>query len=162
MPADPALAALPALRELAEREAREAADVAASVVDPLFSWSWMSPDARERAITVRLALLSDLSRPASRDAVCRLVAERVGFRCGPTAPGFCHTEASESARDNDGAPCGDGWPAGWWLSDPFGGMQFFTAEDWCPDDSVQIAGLPDDDPIEALRLIALHVLGERP
>lgn len=41
-----------------------------------------------------LTLLCDLTRPESRDAVARLVAEAVGLKCGATAPGWRQTTGS--------------------------------------------------------------------
>ncbi len=160
MPADPRLMALPALRALAEREADA---FHAAYDDP--DWS----DARTWRLTVdaHLTLLADLTRPASRDAVCRLVAAELWPSAEPlaTAPRLYWTPEAHDTTDYDGAPNGDGWPAGWWLDRGDGHMQFFSADDWSPDPDghTHIPGLPDgSDPTTALLTIALHVLTETP
>lgn len=88
LPAD-----LPGLREEAERLAREfhAAywrDI--DVVPPKFAGKY-----RRQATDAHVALLRDLTRPASRDWAVRYLAERVGLVVGATAPRW--------TRDEDGA-----------------------------------------------------------
>ena len=82
MPADPRLAALPALVALAEREARA---IWTANVRHFRGAGWEIVESPEDAgdgfaLTVagQVDLLADLERPASRDAVARLVAEAVG------------------------------------------------------------------------------------
>jgi hypothetical protein len=63
---------------LAEREAREHLDAVCDVPPAIVIVHGTTPDAvMRRTVAARLVLLSDLSRPASRDAVARLVAEKV-------------------------------------------------------------------------------------
>ena len=80
MPADPKLAALPAIRRLAEEQAREEYEAYGRAYharyrnETLRPWGNHHGD-RDCEVVAQLALLADLSRPASRDAVARLVAE---------------------------------------------------------------------------------------
>lgn len=86
-----ALRDIPAIRALAEREAGKlwSAFVAASArnealfVEP---WGKLNERYQSRWTEGMLDLLTDLRRPASRDAVARLVAGAVGLECGATAP----------------------------------------------------------------------------
>lgn len=81
MPADPRLMALPALRKRAEEQARETRAMLVDLADRHDPVPWEGTLAQ-----ANLTLISDLSRPASRDAVARAVAERLGLTCGATAP----------------------------------------------------------------------------
>ena len=155
MPADPRLSALPALRKRAEEEARElqgGCRYPFCVGDPTAE-EW------DEYVSAHLTLLSDLTRPASRDAVARLVAEAVGLECGATAPdlilapSFCDGERTHSWLLV--VPAG---PAGfgrrWWSfhsegEDPDG------AEGWTLVPGVSAV----TDPVEALAMIAVSVLG---
>lgn len=88
-----ALRDIPAVRALAEREARALYErvkehmqlLAATLITP--AWD-AAPGVRCLYTEAMLDLLCDLTRPASRDAVARLVAESVGLECGATAPAF--------------------------------------------------------------------------
>lgn len=86
MAADPRLANLPALRKLAEEEARARMELFHRQNPPpnpgarLPVWADFSRSYREELTAVEIEILSDLTRPASRDAVCRLVAERAKIR----------------------------------------------------------------------------------
>lgn len=69
-----------AVRELAEQQAGD-------LLDAIRRHRGMMSDHTEGAVVEAvLDLLCDLSRPASRDAIVRLVAERVGLEGGATAP----------------------------------------------------------------------------
>lgn len=76
---DPRLATLPALRKLAEEEARERMELFHRQNPPpnpgaqLPVWADLSRSYREELAAVELALLSDLTRPASRDALVRII-----------------------------------------------------------------------------------------
>ena len=141
MPADPRLAALPALVALAEALAREVWEAnARQFVDA--GWECEeSPDASHRArqglalcVAAQVELLSDLSRPASRDAVARLVAEAVGL---DTTGGVIVTPtAHRRAKIRD------------WI-----------VEDWNGATYAALRTSKVTDPTEALTLIALHTLG---
>ena len=172
MAADPRLANLPALLKLAEEEARahhaaweDAVRLAGGtrfLIEETIATRAMLGDEEETA--AHLALLADLTRPASRDAVARLVAAKWWPNAPPptTAPHLYWTSEAHDSTDYDGAPNGDGWPEGWWLDSGDGNLHFFSWEDWCPDPDAHtmIVGLKGvTDPAEALTLIALHVLG---
>lgn len=104
--------AFPPLRLLAEQAAREAwnAERADSVMFSHDHWRWPEdpPDeprdetARDRLLAAircirtraHARLLADLTRPASRDAWARWLAERVGLRVGASAPEWFHVEGS--------------------------------------------------------------------
>lgn len=107
-----------------------------------------------------LTILCDLTIPASLDALARIVAEHIGIECVSTAPSFYWMPGQRGSRDCDGAPDGDDWPPGWWLSNESGDLRFFTGADWCPDDHTMVPGLPDGmgHAREALTMIALQVL----
>ena len=148
MPADPRLMSMPALRRVAEEEARTRLETAFRVAKR-FDISGQD------AVAVELALLSDLSRPASRDAVARVVAEAVGLECGATAPEFAH------------------YLWGWQLGSPSRSRGFCGLGPSASSYYILIPGIHDvADPAEALALIALAVLvpvtpeppnaGERP
>lgn len=83
-----ALRDLPPVRALAEKQAREFLN---ALSGPAVTWETMpdTPESRrikERHVETHLRLLTDLSRPASMDALARLVAAKVGIECGATAP----------------------------------------------------------------------------
>ncbi len=152
---DPRLASLPALRALAEQEARDAyssmRDVGImypydehgrkrSEPDP---WAQLPSGTRDWWVAARLTLLADLSRPESRDAVARLVAEQLGLECGPTAPTL-------SVLRRGGRPT-------WRLTQTAsGGWHHWFSELSFSECS------PLLDPPAALLTIALHVLTETP
>lgn len=69
MASDPRIAALPAVIALAEEQAREELSALFIVAA---NFNIFGPS----LVAVHVALLSDLSRPASGDAVARLVAEK--------------------------------------------------------------------------------------
>lgn len=81
MSSDPRLMALPALRKRAEEQARETRAMLVDLADRHDPVPWEGTLAQ-----ANLTLISDLSRPASRDAVTRLVAEALELKCGATAP----------------------------------------------------------------------------
>lgn len=98
-------------------------------------------------VEAQLDLLCDLARPESRDAVARLVAEAVGLECGATAPAF--------ERVDDPA-----WMLVVW-KDGSCPSHYFVDEVTLMGHYTNVPGIDDvTDPVEALRLIALHVLGE--
>jgi hypothetical protein len=91
MPADPRLAALPALRKRAEEEARDLF-VARHTDAARGHRDWLEDDnERELSIRAHLSLLSDLTRPASRDAVARIIDQLGDAR---------DRDAAEHARDD--------------------------------------------------------------
>lgn len=119
-----ALRDIPAVRALAEREARAFYDALpplspqrtpravrrmSTTTEPGWetvgsettTWEEQSEEWRNAIIAAYLALLTDLSRPASRDAVARLVAEAVGLECGATAPSFGRYVCGEHCCDGD-------------------------------------------------------------
>ena len=79
----PTIHPFPELRALAEQYAQERADARSrygyTTATGGASWAAMGQVSRDIAVSVELNLLCDLRRPASQDAVCRLVAERVGW-----------------------------------------------------------------------------------
>ena len=169
MPADTMIHPFPELVKLAEEEARAMMVARAlpewerrtrSAPRPMPEW-WAAANKTECDSTARVitTLLCDLTRPASRDAVARLVAGRVGLKCWATAPSLYWMPERPGSRDRDGAPEGDDWPPGWWLSNELGDRLFFTGADWCPDDHTEIAGLPDGNEraTEALSMIVRHL-----
>lgn len=81
MPSDPRLAALPALRKLAEEEAHDYWASVRQIVPTAAPWEQTPAYGKDVQIRARLILLSDLTRPASRDAVARLVAPRLAGGC---------------------------------------------------------------------------------
>ena len=116
-----------------------------------------SREVRDAALEAHIDLLCDLSRPASMDAVARLVAAKVGLVCGATAPEFKRTVG------------GDGWlfRAGWGAPEVEfveGVRKWTTFNPIRPTDFFLAASLDGigtiTDPAEALRLIATHVLRE--
>ena len=75
MPADPRLMALPALRKLAEVQARERV-----VTFARLEGADCAPDGDVATVAaVELALLSDLTRPASRWELAVLIGARLGW-----------------------------------------------------------------------------------
>lgn len=72
------------LRALAEQCAQERADERARYGHTHdtggTSWAAMGHVSRHIAVSVELNLLCDLTRPASRDAIARLVAAKVGWQ----------------------------------------------------------------------------------
>ena len=156
------LRTLPTIIAHAEAEARVRQDGLAnrwpSIEDcPPPTWASMAPAERQFLIDVELDLACDISRPASMDAVARLVAERIGFVCGTTAPEFKRTVG------------GDGWlfRAGWGAPEVEfveGVRKWTTFNPIRPTDFFLAASLDGigtiTDPAEALRLIALYVLRE--
>ena len=158
MPADPRLVALPALRRVAEEEARTRLETAFRVAKR-FDISGQD------AVAVELALLSDLSRPASRDAVARLVAEAVGLECGATAPDIGRFVCGEHCCDGDlgrMVPCAR--PI-WSMmgADETQMVVFADCPDpdaWDGDERRHVPGISAvTDSAGALALIALTVLG---
>lgn len=79
MPADPMILGLPAVRALAEREAMDCHNRFAMLTWGISDgWDELDDDAQITLIQVHVDRLADLSRPASLDALARLVAERTG------------------------------------------------------------------------------------
>ena len=103
MPADPRLAALPALRKLAENEARTIQAQLVSLSEGSGQTAGEPVPSLRALYVAHLALLSDLSRPASRDALARLVAEAVGLECGATAPTFARRPGHRQIEIRGGA-----------------------------------------------------------
>jgi len=101
MPADPRLAALAALRKRAEEEAKALCEVCADTfalhmgadMPAMYErgWDGMHEDERDALTAANLALLSDLTRPASRDAVARIIDQLGDAR---------DRDAAEHARDD--------------------------------------------------------------
>lgn len=160
MASDPRIAALPAVAALATNEARAEYEAYAHAYHARYPNEtlrpWGSHDGDHGCfIAAQLALLSDLSRPASRDAVARLVAEAVGLECGATAPGlFLLTDpepvwwldciTGDDEKDAD-ARCA-------FHDSPRVAMQTFLTQ--------RVAGISAvTDPADALALIAIHILG---
>lgn len=85
----------PELRALAESEARDAYSSMREVGimypyddhgrrrEDVYPWDQIPSGTRDWWVAARIMLLCDLTRPASRDAVCRLVVEHLGCSlCG--------------------------------------------------------------------------------
>jgi hypothetical protein len=168
MPADPRLAALPALRKRAEEEAKALCEVCADTfalhmgadMPAMYErgWDGMHEDERDALTAANLALLCDPSRPASRDAVARLVAEALGMECGATAPELRPFQFYSDGEPNHSwllvvtaHPARSGYR--WWSfhsegEDPDG------AEGWTLVPGISAVA----DPAEALTLIAISTL----
>lgn len=155
---------LPAIRALAEERARSYWSAVQGIVPTAAPWEQTPDYGKEVQIGAHLAIITDLSRPDSRDAIARLVAAKVGIECGATAPDF--------ARFVCGAHCCDG-ERGRMVpcSRPIWSMmgadetQMVTFADcpdpdeWGGDERRHVPGISAiTDPAEALRLIALAVL----
>lgn len=94
----PTLRNIPAVRARAEEQAREqhdalrARDRSLPTWDELPAWSASyalvrrDPDPCALRVDATRDLLCNLDRPASRDAIARLVADALGLDCGATAP----------------------------------------------------------------------------
>lgn len=160
MPSDPRLAALPTLRNLADTMANDwhalAYDMGKGAA------KYYNP---ERVAAVFLAQLSDLTIAASRDAVARLVAERLGLTCGAMAPDLGRFACGEHCCDGDRGrmvPCAR--PI-WSMmgADETQMVVFADCPDpdaWGGDERRHVPGISAvTDPAEALTLIALAVLG---
>ena len=166
MPADPRLMALPALRDYAESEERDFYSLDVSIRGTsLGRWERMDREVKHICVTARLTLLSDLSRPASRDAVARLVAEAVGLECGATAPDIGRFVCGEHCCDGDlgrMVPCAR--PI-WSMmgADETQMVVFADCPDpdaWDGDERRHVPGISAvTDSAGALALIALTVLG---
>lgn len=135
MPADPRLLTLPALVALAETNAKAryaewARQIANRGRGPVLAWPLLTDVDRAIDVETEMALLSDLSRPASRDAVARLVAEAApNLRSWEVTAGCDHGGGRlNMVRRTCGLPELGRWE-------------------------------PDPPPAEALALIALAVLG---
>lgn len=152
---------IPAVRALAKRQARPRVDLA-GIEHAKYPLHLMV------AAAVELAILCDLTRPESRDAIARLVAERVGLEVGATAPDFARFVCGEHCCDGERGrmvPC----------SRPIWSMmgadetQMVTFAD-CPDPGEwggearrHVPGVGTiTDPGDALARIATHVLGDKP
>lgn len=139
---DPRIAALPAVVTLATNEARAEYEAYAHAYHARYPNEtlrpWGSHDGDHGCfIAAQLALLSDLSRPASFAAMVRLVAAR-----------------TYAKRGGDGGYIFGFGPNGW-------GILYDKEGHWCVFD--EIPGLhgvdgPTDD-VDALTVVALHVLG---
>ena len=154
------LRTLPAIRAEAERLARETYEAQSKTLyahgmGPSLLWELLPERMRTAYVGAHIDLLCDLSRPASMDAVARLVAAKVGLVCGATAPEFKRTVG------------GDGWlfRAGWGAPEVEfveGVRKWTTFNPIRPTDFFLAASLDGigtiTDPADALRLIALHVL----
>lgn len=159
---------LPELRALAEAEARETWDAVArlwdgAMVPPMTRWAYLDGQIREMHTAAHVALLLDVSRPASRDAVVRLVAEKVGLEPAAVAPGFWFFIDPEG---------GQGWILetrpqhvnGWDWADTYKGERdtprygvFFGDDETMDDAGESTPGVPNVsstyDPAAALALI---------
>ena len=122
-------------------KARHFGSYAQSLIDALPPM-WVDVDAH-------LDLLTDLTRPDSRDAVARLVAAKVGIECWATAPAFRFNEAMRM----------------WFLKDAREhslDVGFASTMEHTQRRDVRVPGISAiTDPAEALRLIALAVLSEK-
>lgn len=121
-------------------------------------------EAVELLIEAQLDLLTDLTRPASRDAVARLVAEAVWLGCGATAPDFRRFTCGEHCCDGKRGrmtPC----DRKIWSMMGADETQMVIFAD-CPDpdewgggERRHVPGISEvTDPAEALALIAAAVL----
>lgn len=167
------LLALPALRRLAEAAARETHDATVraikarhhgsygqSLIDALPPM-WADVDAH-------LTLLCDLTRPASRDAVARLVAEAAGLECGATEPDLGRYVCGEHCCDGEigrMVPCAR--PVWSMMGANETQMVLFAdcpdPAEWDGDERIHVPGISAiTDPTEALTAIALHVLERTP
>ena len=143
MSSDPRLMALPALRKRAEEQARETRAMLVDLADRHDPVPWEGTLAQ-----ANLTLISDLSRPASRDAVARLVAEALGLRIYATAPTLRRHLYTRGARWE----LGDGDLRCMWHGVP---TDHPSASNYIYAPDIAAAGDAD----EALTLIALAVLG---
>lgn len=128
---------LPPVRALAEERAREFLN---ALSGPAVTWEAMpdTPESRrikERHVETHLRLLTDLSRPGSRDAVARLVAAKVG---ADLSGGIVYTltQRTEGGRK----------------------IKTWVVCDCNGDDFPVLADTKIMDPIEALQAMALAVL----
>lgn len=126
---------IPAIRAEAERVARDY--YLAQGGHPLDWDSWIDGVERQQRTKAHLDLLADLTRPASMDAVARLVCAGTGFSVGMLLTDLEPQDYSCYGQPHDGIER---------LSRSFGVT--FPA-----------SSAPFTDTIEALRLIAIHVLG---
>lgn len=161
MSSDPRLMALPALRKRAEEQAKALSEVCADTfalhmgadMPAMYErgWDGMHEDERDALTAAHLSLLSDLTRPESRDAVARLVAEALLVPVEFSAPSLwrmAHTvwafaamsDCSEAVK-NDGV---------WFIPTPGSTADRIRSVP-------ALAGVTD--PAEALTLIALAVFG---
>ena len=161
MSSDPRLMALPALRKRAEEEAHQhfeavrAALRANNAVAPMgLEWGNTAGFVRDAWTDAHLALLADISRPSSRDAVARLVGLALGMVNPPTAPSLRRYDAAGSPMPaGDGGfwtLYGDGDHEGQWH--PFPTWRARPGRFYAP----EIAATTD--PTEALTLIAIATL----
>ena len=150
---------LPAIRAEAEHQAEERQDALARR-SYLCAWRDMPRSSRDIRIAAHLDLLCDLTHPASRDAVARLVAARVGLVCGATAPTLLRIKGvgsgtiwSLSVRSDTDMSKSPSVTID---------QRVFVEPNVFPDSPLSTV-VPRisviTDPTEALRLIALHVLG---
>ena len=72
------LRTIPAIRKLAEERARDYWSAVQSIVPTAAPWEQTPSYGKDVQIGARVALLTDFTRPDSRDAVARLMAEGVG------------------------------------------------------------------------------------
>jgi hypothetical protein len=111
----------------------------------------------EKLLTAAFArLLADLTRPESRDRWAWLLADRLGWKSESlTSPSFYFAPARGNNEHEDSGP------AGWWLMDDDGNVEFFTADEDVAEEwgGTYTPGLPSDRAmgVEALRLI-LHAV----
>ena len=161
------LPAFPELRALAEAQARAlygafpsqrgpfpARDGCGLTVHAPTPWEEQGADFRASLIDAHLALLRDLSRPESRDAVARLLAAKVGLACGATAPGWY--------SDDDGGRRHRRWYLEFVATDPHADERTFYDPNvshggvsWVAAPSISTV----TDPAEALRLAVVAVWG---
>ena len=148
---------IPAIRKLAEEQAAE-------MISTAFRVAKRFEIASADLVAVHLDLLCDLTRPASRDAVARLVAERVDLTCGATAPDFGRYACGEhccDGRTGRMVPCS--WHV-WSMMAEHDQMVLFAdcpdPDEWDGDERRHVPGISAiTDPAEALTLIATTVLG---
>ena len=149
---------LPPVRALAEERAREHYTMRMTIAGPAYGgipWEQVSDYQRGLSEAAHLALLADLSRPDSRDAIARLVAAKVGIGCGATAPTFCRMDRA-AIRTSDPET-----PAFWAMWSGYSGeAQWHDFDDW--PERPHRRRLPGigaiTDPAEALARVAIAVL----
>ena len=92
---DPTLSVVPGVREAAEEMAREFFRVYVLATFGREDYEWTDDDATVRRgfEDACLALLCDLTRPASMDWWARWLAGRVGLTVGATAPRWRYTDS---------------------------------------------------------------------
>ncbi len=112
-------------------------------------------------IRAHARLLADLNRPESRDRWAWLLADRLEWKSESlTAPSFYFAPARGNNEHEDSVP------AGWWLMDDDGNVEFFTADEDVAEEwgGTYTPGLPSDRSmgVEAFRLVLHAAFGVTP